>query len=381
MEWKSSWSLHLILNGLAAVLLLFLLTTLCGGTGEGATITVDDDGGADYERIQDAIDNATAGDTIRVFNGTYYENVVVNKTVSLVGNGSEVTVIDGRRLGSAIKITADSCNVSGFLVRKGDSDWGESGISVNSDHNHIFDNMCMDNSYGIAIYHSKYNSISNNTCSSCFIGILIYHSDNCTIEKNNCSRIEGQGIRLEASENCTIQHNIISGGYYGIRLSYSQTCTISNNNCFSNNYGIQLTGCGSSNITNNTVTENRVGIHFMWSSYDNTAQFNEIVNNRDFGIEVHDNKGYTVQAQFNWWGNATGPDNSSRNPRGTGDNVTDFVLFDPWLDELGNLVFLPTEEDPKRDPFYLLLATLIALFAALVVVVRSPPRQQEKNQN
>lgn len=41
------------------------------------------------------IDNATEGDTIRVYEGTYYENVVVNKTVSLVGNGSEETTIEG----------------------------------------------------------------------------------------------------------------------------------------------------------------------------------------------------------------------------------------------------------------------------------------------
>ena len=47
---------------------IVLITTiiLLSGRGEGATITVDDDGGADHTRIQDAIDNATAGDTVRV---------------------------------------------------------------------------------------------------------------------------------------------------------------------------------------------------------------------------------------------------------------------------------------------------------------------------
>ena len=374
MDRKFLWSLHYFFFGLSAVFLLFLLLTLLfGGTGEGATITVDDDGGADYETIQDAIDNATQGDTILVWNGTYYENVVVNKTVSLMGNGSNVTTIDARRMGSAITITADSCYVSGFLVRKDGSDWGDSGISVYSDHNIITDNICLDNNPGIFISFSEFNSISDNTCSSGFIGILIYFSDNCTIEKNNCSRIDGQGIRLEASNNCTIQHNTISGSDYGIRLSYSLSCMIRNNSCSSNNYGIQLTGCGSSNINNNSVTENRVGIHFMWSSHDNTAQFNEIYNNRDIGIEVHENKGNTIQAQFNWWGNATGPYNRSSNPKGTGDIVTVFVHFEPWLDEQGNLIYHPSVEEPNRAPFFFLIATLVGLFAALYMVVRTPP--------
>lgn len=61
----------------------------------GKTITVDDDGGADYENIQDAIDEAENGDTVRVHDGYYKENVVVNKSINLIGNGSENTTIDG----------------------------------------------------------------------------------------------------------------------------------------------------------------------------------------------------------------------------------------------------------------------------------------------
>ena len=78
---------------LCAALLFFFVMAVEDGRGE--TITVDDDGGADHTRIQDAIDNATGGDTIRVFNGTYYENVVVDKPVSLIGNDSVNTTIDG----------------------------------------------------------------------------------------------------------------------------------------------------------------------------------------------------------------------------------------------------------------------------------------------
>jgi len=59
------------------------------------TLTVDDDGGADYTSIQAAIDNSSDGDTIRVFEGTYRELVSVNRSITLQGNGSEETIIDG----------------------------------------------------------------------------------------------------------------------------------------------------------------------------------------------------------------------------------------------------------------------------------------------
>ena len=47
---------------------IFLLLVLIGGS-EAKTITVDDSGGADYSSIQNAVNNATEGDTIRVFEG------------------------------------------------------------------------------------------------------------------------------------------------------------------------------------------------------------------------------------------------------------------------------------------------------------------------
>ena len=51
---------------------------------EGKTITVDDDGGADFTKIQDAINAGQVGDTIRVYNGTYYERIIVNKSLESV---------------------------------------------------------------------------------------------------------------------------------------------------------------------------------------------------------------------------------------------------------------------------------------------------------
>lgn len=71
-----------IARTLCTALLLLLLSA------SAATITVDDSGGADNTTIQAAVDNATAGDTIYVYNGSYEENV--DEQLTLRGEGADV---------------------------------------------------------------------------------------------------------------------------------------------------------------------------------------------------------------------------------------------------------------------------------------------------
>ena len=56
-------------------------------------IYVDNGGGADYTQIQDAIDNADDGNIIYVQNGTYFETLVINKSISLIGASPDKTII------------------------------------------------------------------------------------------------------------------------------------------------------------------------------------------------------------------------------------------------------------------------------------------------
>ena len=56
----------------------------------------------------------------------------------------------------------------------------------------------------------------------------------------------------------------------------------------------------------------------------------EIRGNGGYGLR--NDTGITVDARYNWWGSSTGPTHVS-NPGGTGDAVSDDVVFDPWLEE------------------------------------------------
>ncbi len=162
MSRKYPWAIRLILIGGFLVLSVLWLTI----DGSGKTITVDDDDdSADHMNIQDAIDNATEGDTIRVWEGTYNGDVVVNRSINLVGNGSEQTTIDGSGSGDVVKITADRVNMSGFTVT-GSGNF-HSGILIVSNNNTITNNTSNSNKYsGIRLAFTGNTTITNNICNS-----------------------------------------------------------------------------------------------------------------------------------------------------------------------------------------------------------------------
>ena len=82
------------------------------------TLTVAQDGTGDYTVIQTAVDDATAGDTIRVYPGTYYENIEVRKNLSIISNFEYTndendihnTILDGNNNGSVIAIIGTNEN-------------------------------------------------------------------------------------------------------------------------------------------------------------------------------------------------------------------------------------------------------------------------------
>ncbi len=96
-------------------------------------IYVDDDGGSDYTTIQEGIDAAKSGDTIFVYNGTYYENIVIEKTITLIGEDKKTTFIDGYsdEFNLIIRISANNVKISGFTIQNSKQNYYSSGIIIN----------------------------------------------------------------------------------------------------------------------------------------------------------------------------------------------------------------------------------------------------------
>ena len=164
-------------------LTLFLLSILAlridvhSARAEPRTWTVDDDAPADFHTIQEAINTAYDKDTIFVNNGTYYENVVVNKTVALIGETMDITFIHGSHV--AISIISDNVRLSGFTIRD-----SSHAINISSAKNvTISNNLIANLTYDGITVDGQNNVLSNNTIMECFAGILIY-GQSITVKKN-----------------------------------------------------------------------------------------------------------------------------------------------------------------------------------------------------
>jgi len=92
------------------------------------TIYVDDDntegpwdGTLDnpYEYIQDGIDNSNNGDTVFVFEGMYHENIIINKSINLIGESNSQTTIDANDPGNVVTGVADNIHIKNFTVKDG----------------------------------------------------------------------------------------------------------------------------------------------------------------------------------------------------------------------------------------------------------------------
>ncbi len=281
---------------LVVFLSALVLFVLAGSTdAKGKTITVDDDGNGDFTTIQDAVNASADGDEIEVWEGVYRENVVVNRTLSLIGNGSEKTTIDGQGTGDVVTITADWCNVSGFKVKGGGKGAYDAGIKTDTNHHRIFENNCSNNVYGIYFTGSNNCTIENNICSSNNDhGIYFTGSNNCTIMNNNCSN-NGRGIGLTRTYDCTITSNTVNNNSDGISLSRSDHCTATNNTCTANSNGIYLSDYSHNyTIMNNTCSNNNYGIRLKESN-DGTIMNNNCSSNNNYGIYLRDTSNCTIK--------------------------------------------------------------------------------------
>lgn len=143
---------------------------------------VGDSGPNNYTRIQDAIDNASAGDTVFVYDDSspYYENIVINKSICLVGENRETTVIDGNKKGDVVRVDADEVVIKGFTLRNS----GRSGIECYGCELIITDNIITQNGCGIDMVMGLDNVVSHNViCDNSEYGIL-YGGENNVFKHN-----------------------------------------------------------------------------------------------------------------------------------------------------------------------------------------------------
>jgi len=290
------------------------------------------DTGLDYVTIQEAINaNETIdGHTISVDAGIYYENIVVNKSISLIGENRINTVIDGVGLnytGTLVTITADNVEMSRFTVINAgfiginvdDSQYcevhenivcftGDRGIvfdqgeynsaynniiynssvygaieAIWSNSNAIYNNLAYFNQWGIATNHGSYNRIYNNTVhSNRDSGIHIdWPSTGNIIYNNNIESNANQGISVinGASENTIYNNAITANNNAGILFDNSSSNSIYENNIAANYRGVEFYMCSDNSLSENTITANTYCGVYLSESSSNKFYHNSFMDN------------------------------------------------------------------------------------------------------
>ncbi len=242
------------------VVLVFLVTSYLTVNlpvrAETRTVTVPDE----FATIQGAINAADEGYTIFVRRGTYVENPVVNKSVSLVGEDRDATVID---VTAGLKVQSNYVNITGLTIYD-----GYHGITVSANSCRISENKITDSEVGIGLISAYDNVVAENTFQNIGLSAAIqlsYSYRNIVQYNYITSCTEGIQVR-EGSSNNTVADNIVSGCQdVAIRLLGSGVGhrwygpdgnTIMRNNISSSRVGTTVYGANNNVISNNNYVNN-----------------------------------------------------------------------------------------------------------------------------
>jgi parallel beta-helix repeat protein len=307
------------------LLLVLIIQPIETCNAAGNTIYVDDSGGADYTNIQDAIDNASDGDTIYVYTGTYESIIIKGEAIAeitIVGENKDTTFIDGQYSGHVIR--AYETQLSGNKIEVHISDFtiknaGGSGFDC------------------ISLSYSENSTITDNKIINGDVGegIQLDHCSEITIQDNTITNCQGAGISLTISENNNIDNNLIQNNQKGIHLSSSSNNNILSYNTIKGNsqYGVYLIQSINNRFYENDFTNNDQNAHDSLSNY------------------------WSYNSKGNYWDDYNGYDNNSDdigdipyNIAG-GDNQDEYPLgyfLEPESPDGGNQ--LPTAYLPSISP-------------------------------
>ena len=270
--------------------------------------------------IQDAVDHAEEYDFVFVHQGTYFENVMVDKplTISGITDTPPYPTIDGRNYGSAVFIKADWVRIERFNITTVFG--GNDGIQIGTNSGEIVSN--------VVISECNFNGSTDNCIEFHFT------AEDCTVQR--CTITEGgtsgilfvDSMDLGASGNSVIDCEIFNCTEDGIEIeerclnNVIQSCNIFGNG----KNGIYDMGQGTS-VTMSDIHENdRYGVWFEDSEYsavnDCTIWGHDI-----YGVSESFGASY-CDAMFNYWGDSSGP---GINGPGNGDGVNTNVDYSPWL--------------------------------------------------
>jgi parallel beta-helix repeat protein len=249
-----------------------------------------------YAKIQWAVDNASAGDTIVVRDGIYYENVKVNKRLTIRSeNGAENCIVQAAHFDDNVfYITADT-DIIGLTIQGS----GDDGIYAYDSSLSIENATISENGgHGIYLHRKKEFTLRDSVIENNGGGVTSYDSypysssygnamvEHNIIRNNNRTGFSGNGLHvILCQHNATIRNNLlVNNSGIGIGCDFrSYGSAVIEDNIIeeSGGNGIYLYRAVSSVITENTVkNSNGCGI-YLYHSSNNELYLNNFVGNSD----------------------------------------------------------------------------------------------------
>lgn len=329
-----------------------------------------------FRTINDGIVNSTDGDIIFVFQGLYNETICVNKTISLIGEKQNTTIIDGEYEEFILKITENGTALRNFSIRNSNGNLSGAGVRIESNGNIIHNCTIYRTKTGIHLVNSNNNTIDNCSYHTNGDGIFLEASHNNFID-GCCFCHNSIGIHMADSENNQINYSYFYANGISCLLNSSENiriyhCNISNNAV--NMGGIFILGCYNICANNSIMSHNGVGFHIFSSdtiSIKNcdlslnthyavvmrTPSKNIVVSNCNIGnnfrygfylenknvcniknCNIYNNNLYGIfasfsyiNARYNWWGSSFGPAITNLRKSDRVGNLLNRITFFPWL--------------------------------------------------
>lgn len=238
--------------------------------------------------LQAALVSANSGDTIRVPPGTYAGPIVIDKPITLIGEG--MPVIEGNGRGDVITIGAPDVTVRGLVVRNsGDSlDQENAGITGLAPNLTIEGNHLEETLFGVYLKQAPNSVVRGNIIDSKDLpvarrgdGIRLWYSEGGLVEDNTV--IGGRDVVIWFSPNGVVRRNTVENGRYGLHFMFSDNQLVEDNILCRNSVGAFLMYGRGLTMRRNLMAENRgpsgygVGLKDV---DDIVAEGNRLVGNR-----------------------------------------------------------------------------------------------------
>jgi nitrous oxidase accessory protein len=208
--------------------------------------------------LQPLIDAAEANSVLIPPPGTYAGPVVLDKPLTINGEGK--VVIDAGGKGSVIYLDTDGATIRNLrLTNSGNSHNDiDAGILVRGNFNVINDNVIDDCLFGVDLQQSEFNIVRSNHISSKDVelgvrgdAIRLWYSFNNKITDNTIRN--SRDMVVWYSKDNLIARNDARGGRYSLHFMYSQHNIVEDNHYSNNSVGIFLMYSDGVELRNNYI--------------------------------------------------------------------------------------------------------------------------------